>query len=614
MKKLKLILVLVISILGMFQFSLVSQAETDKDKDKVVTGSAISGANIELANVGTTPSGTYGRSMRLRLWLINNGQVGAEDVSITPVVSASTASFPFEISKSSFTQYLDDDGPGSSYLRAGDESDVIVFNFQVRDDVTTGYYPVLFEVRYKDEDGDDTIFKETLTYYVYLTGKGDTDETDENLDVRISLRNSSDTPIGTYGQVVKFDLMLTNYGKSNASSVTVSPKVTAESTTFPFKIEKISYEQQLASRLLGTSTQPNEGLRTQRVHYSYTVRDNVTTGYYPVVFQIKYLDSDGTEKTVDQTVFIYINGNPELDKKEETGEDANVSVPRIIITGYDTDVDSVKAGESFTLTLHMKNTSKITSVSNLKFTLSSTEDAFLPVSGSSTLFVDRIGSQGTVDLTIELSAKSDLPAKPHPITIDIEYEDAEVNPYTSKESISIPVTQELRISVGEVDVMPGGIEVGGQSNIMFAINNLGKSKVYNASVSFVGDTINGGESFKGNIDSGATSNVDVMVTGIAPTMDEGIVKAVITYENEKGEVFTEEKEFNLFVSEPYIPDPSEWDPSFNEDPDMIGENTGPNWWLIIGGIIVVVGGGVATPFIIKKYKKHKEGLDEDEIL
>lgn len=610
MKKLKLILALAISILGIFQFSLVSQATSPTD-DKPVSGSAISGVNLELANKGTTPSGTYGRSIRLRLWLKNVGDVGAELISIAPVVSASTASFPFEISKSSFSYSFDEDH-GNSYLRAGDESDAISFNFQIRDDVTTGYYPVLFEVKYRD-DGEDTVFKETLTYYVYLTGKDD-GETDEKLDVRISLRNSSDTPIGTYGQVVKFDLMLTNYGKSNASSVTVSPKVTAESTTFPFKIEKISYEQQLASRLLGTSTQPNEGLRTQRVHYSYTVRDNVTTGYYPVVFQIKYLDSDGTEKTVDQTVFIYINGNPELDKKEETGEDANVSVPRIIITGYDTDVDSVKAGESFTLTLHMKNTSKITSVSNLKFTLSSTEDAFLPVSGSSTLFVDRIGSQGTVDLTIELSAKSDLPAKPHPITIDIEYEDAEVNPYTSKESISIPVTQELRISVGEVDVMPGGIEVGGQSNIMFAINNLGKSKVYNASVSFVGDTISGGESFKGNIDSGATSNVDVMVTGIAPTMDEGIVKAVITYENEKGEVFTEEKEFNLFVSEPYIPDPSEWDPSFNEDPDMIGENTGPNWWLIIGGIIVVVGGGVATPFIIKKYKKHKEGLDEDEIL
>ena len=238
MKKLKWLLVMTISIVGMFQFPLVSTAaKADNIENEVVSGSAISGANIELDNEGSTPSGTYGRSMRLRLKLINNGEFDAEQLSITPVVSASTASFPFEIAKSSFTQYLDKDGPSGSVLGAGEESDAIIFNFQVRDDVTTGYYPILFEVKYKDE-GENYFFKETLTYYVYLVGKDD-GETDEKLDVRVSLRNSADTPIGTYGQVVKFDLMLTNYGKSDASSVLVTPKVTAESTTFPFKIDTL---------------------------------------------------------------------------------------------------------------------------------------------------------------------------------------------------------------------------------------------------------------------------------------------------------------------------------------------------------------------------------------
>ncbi|NLZ80960.1 MAG: hypothetical protein GX913_04055, partial [Clostridiales bacterium] len=157
MKKLKWLLVLTISIVGMFQFPVVSQAAKTPTDAENATGSAISGANIELSNVGTTPSGTYGRSMRLKLRLINTGEVGAEEVSITPVVSASTASFPFEISKSSFAKDLDGDGPDESYLdrRMKDKDAVKVeFDFQVRSDVTTGYYPVLFEVRYKDEGED----------------------------------------------------------------------------------------------------------------------------------------------------------------------------------------------------------------------------------------------------------------------------------------------------------------------------------------------------------------------------------------------------------------------------------------------------------------------------
>ena len=40
-----------------------------------------------------------------------------------------------------------------------------------------------------------------------------------------------------------------------------------------------------------------------------------------------------------------------------------------------------------------------------------------------------------------------------------------------------------------------------------------------------------------------------MVMGAAPTEDDGKVMVIISYENESGDVFTEEKELTLFVTE-----------------------------------------------------------------
>ena len=47
-----------------------------------------------------------------------------------------------------------------------------------------------------------------------------------------------------------------------------------------------------------------------------------------------------------------------------------------------------------------------------------------------------------------------------------------------------------------------------------------------------------------------TGNVDCMVTGSAPTTDDGKVKVIISYEDENGEVSEVEKELTLYVSEP----------------------------------------------------------------
>lgn len=578
---------------------------------------------IMLAGDTDTPTGKPGERVKVQLHLMNRGLDDAYDVTITPKVSGDSSVFPFKIDKASYTMRLDGaSGPShdDSVLR-GEDDDKVSFSFVVRDDAVTGYYKLDFEITYYVEtDAGDVYYTTNVSSYVYIDGKDKEDTGKEN--VQISLQNSPALPEAVYGQPYSFELILTNFGETDADAVIITPEISADSSKFPFEVELTSYEWRLENTMKGTKSEPSESLRNQKVTFNWKVRSDVASGYYPVVFHITAKTPKGADYTVDQTVFFNINGNPYMDKKEEeTTKAQNKSEPRLIITGYEVDKEEIKAGDEFKLTVYIMNTSDRTAVSNIKLTLSSSEDkndnCFVPKSGSNTIFVKRIGMGETYPLEVEMTAKPTLEAKSYPVTIEAEYEDYEVTPYTSRESISIPVTQELRISTGNVEVMPSSIDVGNQSNIMFPINNLGKSKVYNVSVSFEGDSITGGECFKGNLESGATANVDTMVTGIAATMDEGYIKAIISYENERGETFTQEKEIQLWVTEPYVPD-------FDMDGDIyweeevmepVSDSVLPAWVLVAaaGG---VAGVGLLVGIIIivrhRKRRKQEEEIEDDE--
>lgn len=575
---------------------------------------------IILAGDTNTPTGKIGGTMKVRLHLVNRADSDAEDVTITPKVSSQSSEFPFEISKANYSMRLDGNDPDDESVLDAKDDDTVTFNFIVRDDVITGYYSIDYAITYVM---NGTFYSTTVSSYVYIEGK-DKDEDTQKSDIQISLQNSPALPPAGYGQPIYFDLYLNNYGKTDAYSVTITPQLSEDAARFPFEIGLTSFEQRLEDSLPGTVTQPSESDRNRRVHFSWQVRNDVKTGYYPVTFRITAKDKNGNDYAVDQTVYFNISGNPAKDKEEETTtREINKSEPRLIITGYEIDKEEIKAGDDFQLTIHIMNTSDRTAVSNIKFTLSSSEDkndnCFIPKSGSSTMFVKRIGIGETYDLVVDMTAKPTLEAKSYPLTVAAEYEDSEVTAYTSAESVSIPVTQEIRISIGNVEVMPASIEVGSQSNIMFPINNMGKSTVYNVSVAFEGDSITGGECFKGNLESGATANVDTMVTGIAGTMDEGYIKAIISYENEKGEIFTQEKEIQLFVTEPYIPEmnPEDmmWDDTMMQD---VQEKPALSMWMIFAavGIVAAIGLVVVIVIIVKhrKRKKLEEEVDEDEIL
>lgn len=423
------------------------------------------------------------------------------------------------------------------------------------------------------------------------------------------------TPVANAGQTVSIVLPVVNMGKTMVTDAVVTPVLSTDTAVWPFEITSSSYSQTI-SDLPGTDTGASDMDRRRELTWNLQTRTDVGTGYQKISFDVRYRDSQGNSQSTTLDTYIQVNGTAGV------GADGQASVPRVIVTGFDTNPAEVHAGESFTLTLHLKNTSTATSVNNMICEIvaavegkdeETTYAAFLPTAGSSTIFVDKIEKNGTKDISLELEAKADLSQKPYAVDVNMSYEDEKVNSYTNKTSVSIPVKQEARVEVSEPEVMPASIEVGGESNVMFNIYNMGKTKLYNVQVKTVSDFLSGGDAFIGNLDSGATGAVDIYLMGQAATTDDGMVTLQISYEDETGETTTIEREISLFVSETSYDDMIYDDSMMMDDMNQNQGGSTMRTILIVVGILLLIA-VIAVVVILRRRKKKEQKSLEDDIL
>lgn len=419
-----------------------------------------------------------------------------------------------------------------------------------------------------------------------------------------------ETTIANAGHHCEIAVPLVNLGETDVTNVVITPALSGNVEEWPFDITKTDYSQ-VCDELKGEDSGLSVLDRKCTFRWTLKTRDDAVTGYTKIVFNVTYNEEDGTQKTVALDYYVQVNG---VAPKAEGGK---ISTPRVIVTGFTTTPEEVYAGDTFKLTLNLKNTSKKTSVSNMLFDIQGTQEgkdadstysAFLPTAGSSTIYVDSIAPNASKSITIEMKSKADLAQKPYVVTVNMEYEDSDANPFTETASVSVPIKQEPKVDVSSITAMPESLEIGNEANVMFSIYNVGKTKLYNVNVKFEADSISGGDTFIGNMDPGATGNVDAYLMGQAATMDDGTVKVLITYENEEGKEEKIEKTLTLFVSEPYYPEDME---GMGMPEEMETEKKGLPWWgiaLIVTAAVIVA---VVVFVVIKKKKRAKLQAQEE---
>lgn len=444
---------------------------------------------------------------------------------------------------------------------------------------------------------------------------GDTpDTTPTTTNSNIMVGGNWVTPVANAGQQVNVVLPVVNMGRTRVKNVVVTPAISEDAAKWPFEIETSNYSQTI-DRLPGTDDGGTDMERRRELTWTLRTRKDAPSGYMPISFNVTFENDDKSLSNVTLTSYVKVVGTTGI------SADGKSSTPRVIVTGFSTSPETVHAGDTFTLTLHMQNTSKATAVKNMVFDIQAASEStdttyvaasFLPTAGSSTVFVDKIAAGANKDISIELEARSDLAQKPYVINVKMDYEDENVNAYENTASVSIPVRQEARIDTSSIEVTPQSIEVGGEANVSFSLYNIGKTKLYNASVKFVADSVTGGDTYLGNIDPGATGSVDAYLTGAAATTDDGKVKIQITFEDESGEATTIEKEMELYVTEMMNYDDGMTDDGMYDDGSQ-SQGGFKIWYVLIPLVIVIA--AVAAFLIIRKKKAKKAAalLEADDL-
>ena len=294
-------------------------------------------------------------------------------------------------------------------------------------------------------------------------------------------------------------------------------------------------------------------------------------------------------------------------------QSGNNSVPRVIVTGFSTDPGEVHAGSNFKLIIHLKNTAK-SKVNNLLFDLSAPTEgndeqtsapAFLPVSGSNSIYLESIAANGTADISIDLNAKADLLQKPYSMDLSMKYEDVNATAVEGSSSISIPVKQDARFEFSDFEISPDSIAVGEETNVTCNLYNLGKIKLYNVKATFEGKNIKRTEVFIGNVESGGTGSIDAMLEGRKISNGPSKVTMTLSYEDESGNVVTTTKDLKLEVTEK-VDDSTMM-------PDM-PEETQKSFPVVPVVIVIIIAAIVAMVVVLKKRKKKKLAENEEEEL
>lgn len=560
--------------------------------------------------VKSTPRGKIGRSMNVTFTIRNSDDSAWEDVYVSiednyysmtaPGAEQLDYVFPFEITDNTFKKkYVGKVSPG--------QERGVSLSARVRADLPEGYYSVPIEITWGKDGSSESIGYVTIWLSKPTTGTDEEDDPDKQIG--FVLGEGQGTPYGIYPNVLDFAINMRNSGLSDARDVTVSMVLSKDSAEFPFEINDGNYDRTFETVEAGAVVQ---------LPYSMAVRSDVYSGYYPIKFNISYRETaTGDLKTEEDTFWVRIKNK---EKEEEGSGDFNANdrtKARIVVDSFETVPKDIIAGEPFLLILRMKNASSNIAASNIMFSLESekiTESAvFTTESGSSSVVVNSMAAGEVTELKINMLSKAGIDQRSYALKIKETYDSPEFKNASEEVSIDIPIKQIAKLNTGTIEVMPDSINVGSESNIMFPINNTGKVVLYNVMVTFEADSIAPSENYVGNIKPGETGNVDAMVSGIAPTEDDGKVKIIITYEDENGETKEPvEKELSLTVTEMMSEDFGEMDVSMMDDVPM--EETSPmqKYLKIILPLAALVIVAVAV-VIVRKRKKKKAAQEEDDI-
>lgn len=465
----------------------------------------------------------------------------------------------------------------------------------VSKEATGGLKKLDVKVDYKD--GGNVDYKATTSVYLDVTSAdGVTAEGKPNIVVN-NVAQSPNTPNAGARVDVSFDLE--NKSKIDITEIKLGITNLSTDNFSPVKLEPYQYIEKIA------------GGKKARITIPLTISNSIPEGMNSIELSYEYKDANGKEWADKATLYV-------LDIMNNAG----ASKPKLMISNFTTDIEELRAGSVFNFNYEIKNTHSNINAKNIKITISQADNIFSVTKGSNTSYITRIGAGEVVENSIELKVKADATTKAYPIdiTIEYEYDGAEVNPATGevgetvKETINLQAIENARPVVDNINIGYGDMPTINQPvPLTFEFYNMGKSQLNNVRVEIEGDFYlsTGSMFFMGNIQSGAPEYGELEVIPTVEGMAKG--KLVVYFEDSNGDEISITKEFESTVQGEYIPEPNGgMDPGFEipMEPTAKKEIL-PVWaFVLIQIAIVVVMIPVVRKVILVLYRKKLRKQEE----
>ena len=177
----------------------------------------------------STPSANYSEVMNFDVNVRNTGYKTAYDVRVDMELSEDIAKFPFEINDGNYDRQMGNMNP--------DQTVAVPFSMAVREKAKSGYYPIKFKIRYRENENGNFAAPVEDTFYVRVYGKDEDDSLDseagenERTKARIIVDSFETDPAEIYaGQDFTLKVRMKNASNS----------IVASNILFTFESETVS--------------------------------------------------------------------------------------------------------------------------------------------------------------------------------------------------------------------------------------------------------------------------------------------------------------------------------------------------------------------------------------
>ena len=184
-------------------------SETDEDSSEPVA--------FALGENQSTPSANYSEVMNFDVNVRNTGYKTAYDVRVDMELSEDITKFPFEINDGNYDRQMGNMNP--------DQTVAVPFSMAVREKAKSGYYPIKFKIRYRENENGNFAAPVEDTFYVRVYGKDEADSLDseagenERTKARIIVDSFETDPAEIYaGQDFTLKVRMKNDSNSIAAS------------------------------------------------------------------------------------------------------------------------------------------------------------------------------------------------------------------------------------------------------------------------------------------------------------------------------------------------------------------------------------------------------------